>query len=653
MIKNMSFVVIIFVMLITIVYSGDLQANNPEYIEVCNILENREMGLTTLLDTYGTSHNVLLAINKYSNTYDYDQDGLLDYYEVFRNFTDPENPDSDGDGILDGDWEERKEYNYTLTAQIRSLKPYDIEFMTTHPYQDIKVIEDTGEYVDFEIIVYPYNNMSMTFLPNPYWKTDNLPIMEEIKPGRFNDWNEQFKEDLLVVLDEYGINPDELTDIELINKIRYYFGNDTIEKENYIKYLTADIFVDTGGHMFDWFVNYNQEGDPFFTNDEAEIESALEELNRNTDRKWTYHDFLKVSASSTQQFYYRAHGSCSSNNTFYANILQALGIPAKVVPISTLADSTAWNYSHRHEAHNNEMYQSNYKRGEDINNEYIKNDWFKHCEIGGGTHTTSMVYIGNKWVMTDFVTGVLNYPMIIDEQFRIFRFGNYDFGEFNIEEVSRWSISQDKKQNLNNSNNFEPKYQSRYNNYDCLGWKTFNLNEQYGEHMTEEVLEYIDNHHPNENWRDLNTHNDLLDIFYEFNFEVEKIGETQYDGNFILENIGNNSNSLTNKKVIHGIDLTGKKIFWYDAGNPKFINLMDSEIKASRGFIYHYLKDEYNNHKQQADIMFLSSKIPYLKLPLEVRNELNQQEYKNLPNIYNVLQFDNIDIFLVNVDLIE
>ena len=40
---------------------------------------------------------------------DRDGDGLSDFHEVHKYNTDPDNKDSDGDGVTDGDWRERRE----------------------------------------------------------------------------------------------------------------------------------------------------------------------------------------------------------------------------------------------------------------------------------------------------------------------------------------------------------------------------------------------------------------------------------------------------------------------------------------------------------------------------------------------------------------
>ena len=43
---------------------------------------------------------------------DSDRDGLSDFQEKHKYFTDPNKADTDRDGILDSDWHERREYTY-------------------------------------------------------------------------------------------------------------------------------------------------------------------------------------------------------------------------------------------------------------------------------------------------------------------------------------------------------------------------------------------------------------------------------------------------------------------------------------------------------------------------------------------------------------
>src|SRR4029079_913088 len=85
---------------------------------------------------------------------DTDGDGLSDFEEVHKYFTDPRAADSDGDGVPDGDWEERREYAYTVRTVVRVLPPVT-EDVLSDDYQDARVIERTPGHVELEVIHYP------------------------------------------------------------------------------------------------------------------------------------------------------------------------------------------------------------------------------------------------------------------------------------------------------------------------------------------------------------------------------------------------------------------------------------------------------------------------------------------------------------------
>ena len=62
-----------------------------------------------------------------TNEKDTDKDGLSDFHEINKYLTNPAVADSDGDGIPDGDWKERREYQYTIRSvvQVKNNKPYE------------------------------------------------------------------------------------------------------------------------------------------------------------------------------------------------------------------------------------------------------------------------------------------------------------------------------------------------------------------------------------------------------------------------------------------------------------------------------------------------------------------------------------------------
>lgn len=474
--------------------------------KVNNILSNKLMGLNTIIDIYGNNDYVILEINKFADTYDYDNDGLLDYYELYRYFTDPENPDTDGDGKLDGEWEERKEYTYTITVQIRLVHPYNLDYMTSHPYQDVKIIEETDKYLDCEITLYPFNKYHNTYVTNDNWQEDNKELMKTIEPGKFNDWNEEFQKDLIKLLKDNGIEPDKLTDKELVIRVV------DLMNSNYLKYYINDVAIESGGGMHGWYIDFNKDGKPFFVDYDprikVDVNKAIEELNKNTDDDWTYEDFIKVSSSATQMFYYKTHGSCSSTSAFYANIFQALGIPTKVAMINTVVEARGLeDYLNKKpldkmptvkELVDMNLDNKDFLQYEKLLNQKFKNNtvqeyWNNNLKTGVASHIINMVYLGNKWVPFDVAGSQrMNSTLLYcNGQILFFKLADYDFANFSIRDTKRWKTEfLNNSQDLIVSKNFKsnPELPSTLN---VPGYIVYDIQDDYGANTTKDTMNYI------------------------------------------------------------------------------------------------------------------------------------------------------------------
>ena len=81
---------------------------------------------------------------------DTDRDGISDFRETHKHFTDPLRADSDGDGTPDGDWAERREFAYTVRSVLRVLRPCGGEDLTDD-YQDVRVLANNDRYTELEV----------------------------------------------------------------------------------------------------------------------------------------------------------------------------------------------------------------------------------------------------------------------------------------------------------------------------------------------------------------------------------------------------------------------------------------------------------------------------------------------------------------------
>lgn len=86
---------------------------------------------------------------------DTDNDGLTDYFEHRKYLTNPIEKDSDDDGISDSDWEERKEYTYSITAIVELRPPFNVDHMNDF-WQDARIIKELEDDVTrIEVVLYP------------------------------------------------------------------------------------------------------------------------------------------------------------------------------------------------------------------------------------------------------------------------------------------------------------------------------------------------------------------------------------------------------------------------------------------------------------------------------------------------------------------
>ncbi|MEM7315006.1 MAG: hypothetical protein AAF497_17810 [Planctomycetota bacterium] len=115
---------------------------------------------------------LLLLISPCFAELDSDSDGLSDFQERTKYLTDPANADSDGDGKPDGDWSERREYQYTVRSIVQVMRPVTLKFLNDD-YQDIKLRKQTKDYIELEVVHYPFNRVATTITSDPNWRLQN------------------------------------------------------------------------------------------------------------------------------------------------------------------------------------------------------------------------------------------------------------------------------------------------------------------------------------------------------------------------------------------------------------------------------------------------------------------------------------------------
>lgn len=604
---------------------------DKEIEHIRRLLQEEKMPLNQLISLYSGRDDtfkdkVMLEVNRVHDWYDYDKDGLLDYDEIYRNFTDPNLADTDGDGRLDGDWEERQEYTYTIALDARLIEPYDLDFMASHLYQDIQVIEETDDYVDLKILLYPYNKYDQTLVANSNWQADNATLSDSILSGQFNDWDETMRKDLLDLLHLNGIYPDQMTDMDLVIEIVNLFETGLGFHERF----EAQTDNHPDFHMYDWYIEYvdgkavlNQaleSSRPEVIKEiETEIEVVKASFEKNTGKTWSTDQVLSFLGSPKQMFYERMHGSCSTTSSFYANVFQALGIPAKVMPYQSLVDTTKADDE-------KEKYDYYMETADQLDHTFTKESLKEILDLGGSGHITNLVYIGNRWVNVDIAGGQkFNYSSYDGNRLVFFKQADYDYYESSVQTTDNWLLLSDaKKKNLAVSDNFSGPANNPVNNLGNFSYKLYDLSDQYGVHIKPDIKNYVDAF-------DVNTY--YTDMYASVYFGLDT--NDQYNDDEDYEN-------FEKKKIL---DAFKNEVYYsFNAESPdlfdqRMIALFDTRpVQLSVFSGLEELNENFDQYFTDNSTLFIDGHAIYDDLPNDIKAGLSKADYMAIDD-YKIIDY--------------
>lgn len=285
-----------------------------------------------------------------------DGDGLSDFHEVHKYLTDPHNADTDGDGVPDGDWRERREYQYTVRSVVRVMRPVTIEHLCDD-YQDARILDQTAEYVELEVFHYPYNTVADAIVADPSWRKNAAAMRYWLEPGPTSDWTPELRHALEVGLLEDGIAVARLSDKEVVERAATWLLERAKQHDRFSTFVTA----------------FDAEGRPFVPDD---LRGAGE---LDFEAQWPR------AISAKGMFEHRTRGSCSSTAIYLSGCLRARGVPTRtllVVPIVDADDDTEIAMIERlanHEVRRMALTAARQRRG----------SW--------ASHTLNEVWVGGRW----------------------------------------------------------------------------------------------------------------------------------------------------------------------------------------------------------------------------------------------------------------
>jgi len=239
---------------------------------------------------------------------DTDHDGLSDFDEIHKYFTDPTNADSDGDGVPDGEWDERREFTYTVRTIVRVLPPVTDDVLHDD-YQDARILERRPGLVELEVIHYPLNTVAEAITADPAWREHVAGMHRWTEPGPTANWDGAMRRNLFTELAADGIDAAVLDDRALVERASRWL----LQRARYVDGFTT---------FCSWFPHGKAAVYPGL---EDVVARGIADKSLSTEDQWQRELFARG------MFEHRVRGSCTSSAIYLDGCLRALGVPTRVV----------------------------------------------------------------------------------------------------------------------------------------------------------------------------------------------------------------------------------------------------------------------------------------------------------------------------------
>src|ERR1043165_5514309 len=111
-----------------------------------------------------------------------------------------------------------KESTCSITSVMEFARPVNVADMTDD-YQDARLISQNDYTATVEITYFPLNTNREAIGENANWKRDYAGMTQYLAPTVTENWDEQMRSDLLAALSADGIDPERLTDREVVTQV--------------------------------------------------------------------------------------------------------------------------------------------------------------------------------------------------------------------------------------------------------------------------------------------------------------------------------------------------------------------------------------------------------------------------------------------------
>lgn len=195
---------------------------------------------------------------------------------------------------------------YTITSVMQLVQPFDPKDMNDD-FQEARVLTSDGKSSLVEVTYYPL--FTPTIGENPRWREENAKMTEYLRPTPTENWDEAMRKDLLAELNEAGIDPEKLTDKQVVEQVSKWAMS---------RSKSTNAFAV-------WTIHF-PDGKPTIY---PALRGAFDKERR--DPAWTDEQMIGQEILGRSMFYDKVHGSCTSSSVYLTTIFRALGIPTRIV----------------------------------------------------------------------------------------------------------------------------------------------------------------------------------------------------------------------------------------------------------------------------------------------------------------------------------
>ena len=201
---------------------------------------------------------------------------------------------------------------------VKVLRPVNVSSLNDD-YQDVRVLRQTDEFVELEVVHYPLNTVGKSITGRRDWISPPEELQPWLKAGLTTNWDPQFRKDLLDVVQKEGFDVSEKTDAEVVRHVARWL-------------LKRGTFRDVFGT---YFVDFS-DGQPRIM---SGLEQAFKDYNGGVNARLPLKEHLDRELFGKGMFYNRCYGTCTSTATYLATLLCALGIPTRMVLAIPIVDA--------------------------------------------------------------------------------------------------------------------------------------------------------------------------------------------------------------------------------------------------------------------------------------------------------------------------